>query len=64
MDAFAARVNQRKKTPWVCVNWDAWNFWGQLESTIGESIAELAILPEEGALFFNMCCQISTIAIY
>ncbi|MBY4605685.1 acyltransferase domain-containing protein [Bacillus sp. SPARC3] len=53
MDAFAARVNQRSKTPWVCVNWDAWNFWGQLESTIGESIAELAILPEEGAALFQ-----------
>ncbi|MEI4789435.1 beta-ketoacyl synthase N-terminal-like domain-containing protein [Bacillus sp. FJAT-53060] len=53
MDAFAARLNQNSQTPWVCVNWDAWNFWGELESTIGESINELAILPEEGAELFQ-----------
>lgn len=53
MDAFAARLNQNSQTPWMCVNWDAWNFWGELESTIGESINELAILPEEGAELFQ-----------
>ncbi|UUD43343.1 type I polyketide synthase [Bacillus pumilus] len=53
MDAFAARINQHSQTPWMCVNWDAWNFWGELESTIGESINELAILPEEGAELFQ-----------
>jgi acyl transferase domain-containing protein len=53
MDAFAARLNQDSQTPWICVNWDAWNFWGELESTIGESINELAILPEEGAELFQ-----------
>ncbi|WP_236832220.1 type I polyketide synthase [Bacillus pumilus] len=53
MDAFAARLNQHSQTPWMCVNWDAWNFWGELESTIGESINELAILPEEGAELFQ-----------
>ncbi|MBL3648685.1 type I polyketide synthase [Bacillus sp. RHFS10] len=53
MDAFSARMNQRSEIPWICVNWDAWNFWGQLESTIGESIADLAILPEEGAELFQ-----------
>lgn len=53
MDAFAARLNQHSQTPWMCVNWDAWNFWGELETTIGESINELAILPEEGAELFQ-----------
>ncbi|MDM5297138.1 SDR family NAD(P)-dependent oxidoreductase [Bacillus pumilus] len=53
MDAFAARLNQNSQTPWMCVNWDAWNFWGELKSTIGESINELAILPEEGAELFQ-----------
>lgn len=53
MDAFSVKMNQRSETPWICVNWDAWNFWGQLESTIGESIADLAILPEEGGELFQ-----------
>ncbi|MGN9863925.1 beta-ketoacyl synthase N-terminal-like domain-containing protein [Bacillus swezeyi] len=53
MDAFAQRMNQKSKTPWICINWDAWNFWGQLDSTIGESISDLAIMPEEGADLFQ-----------
>ena len=29
LDAFAARENQAKATPWVSVSWDAWQFPGQ-----------------------------------
>jgi acyl carrier protein len=29
LDAFAARENQAKATPWISVNWDAWQFPGQ-----------------------------------
>jgi acyl transferase domain-containing protein len=29
LDAFAAQQNQEKKTPWITVNWDAWQFPGQ-----------------------------------
>ncbi|MBY8914126.1 acyltransferase domain-containing protein [Bacillus sp. YC2] len=53
MDAFAQRMNQKSKAPWICVNWDAWNFWGDLDSAIGQSIAELAIIPDEGAELFQ-----------
>lgn len=53
MDAFALRMNQKSKAPWMCVNWDAWNFWGELDSAIGESIADLAIIPDEGAELFQ-----------
>ncbi|SFI32157.1 MULTISPECIES: type I polyketide synthase [unclassified Bacillus (in: firmicutes)] len=53
MDAFAQRMNQESKTPWICINFDAWNFWGEHDSTLGESITNLAIMPEEGADLFS-----------
>ena len=27
MDAFAAAVNRRSATPWLCINWDNWRTW-------------------------------------
>ncbi len=31
LDAFAASQNQSRRTPWISVNWDAWQFPGQAE---------------------------------
>ncbi|OYD09082.1 type I polyketide synthase [Paludifilum halophilum] len=53
MDAFVKRHNQQERVPWIGVNWDAWQFWGEHTSTLGESLAELAIQPEEGEELFE-----------
>ncbi|CAH8709848.1 type I polyketide synthase [Paenibacillus thiaminolyticus] len=53
MDAFARRQNRAGGTRWLCVNWDAWEFWEQHSSTIGESLVELAILPAEAPDLFR-----------
>ncbi|MDU5142212.1 MAG: type I polyketide synthase [Paenibacillus dendritiformis] len=53
MDAFARRENRAGGTRWLCVNWDAWEFWEEHRSTIGESLVELAILPAEAPDLFR-----------
>lgn len=53
MDAFARRQNRAGGAKWLCVNWDAWEFWEQHQSTIGESLVELAILPAEAPDLFR-----------
>lgn len=53
MDAFARRQNRAGGTKWLCVNWDAWEFWEEHRSTIGESLVELAILPAEAPDLFR-----------
>lgn len=53
IDSFILNKNKNAKNPWICVNWEAWNFWGDLENNVGESIDALAILPEEGETLFN-----------
>ncbi|WP_019424902.1 type I polyketide synthase [Paenibacillus sp. OSY-SE] len=53
MDAFARRQNREGVTKWLCVNWDAWEFWEEHQSTIGESLVELAILPAEAPELFQ-----------
>ncbi|MEB9896098.1 SDR family NAD(P)-dependent oxidoreductase [Bacillus cereus] len=53
MDAFARRQNRAGGTKWLCVNWDAWEFWEEHSSAIGESLVELAILPAEAPDLFR-----------
>ncbi|AZK48521.1 type I polyketide synthase [Paenibacillus lentus] len=53
MDAFARRQNQASDTKWLCINWDAWEFWEEHRSTIGETLVELAITPAEAPMLFN-----------
>ncbi|UHA74003.1 type I polyketide synthase [Paenibacillus sp. 481] len=53
MDAFARKQNQAGGTKWLCVNWDAWEFWEEHSSKIGESLVELAILPAEAPELFQ-----------
>ncbi len=54
LDALANQQNRLSKTQWIGVNWDGWNF-GQDETAggIGQEIAQLAILPEEGIEAFE-----------
>lgn len=40
LDAYAARKNQSQFVPWICLNWDGWDFSG--------GPANDFILPEEG----------------
>ncbi len=50
---FARSQNRTGGTRWLCVNWDAWEFWEQHSSIIGESSFELAILPAEAPDLFR-----------
>ncbi|MNJ26053.1 Phthiocerol synthesis polyketide synthase type I PpsE [compost metagenome] len=53
MDAFARRQNQTSDTKWLCINWDAWEFWEEHRSTIGETLVDLAITPAEAPKLFS-----------
>jgi acyl carrier protein len=51
LDAFAARQNQAESTPWISINWDAWQFPGQ-EDMSAASFSRF-IGPEEGVEAFR-----------
>jgi len=51
LDAFAARQNQAESTPWISVNWDAWEFPGQ-EGVQAASFTQF-IRPEDGVEAFR-----------
>jgi NAD(P)-dependent dehydrogenase (short-subunit alcohol dehydrogenase family)/acyl carrier protein len=55
MDAFAHRHNQEHATPWISVNWEAWQPPAHLErrTGLGAALAELAITADEGAQLFR-----------
>ena len=55
MDVFALRHNQMNPDQWTSVNWDGWDFRGQVDrvSENTSSMAELAIKPDEGVEAFN-----------
>jgi natural product biosynthesis luciferase-like monooxygenase protein len=55
MDAFVEQQNQKNSIPWKSVNWDAWQLSAenQTSRTIGRTLAELAIKPEEGIKAFQ-----------
>ena len=55
MDAFVHQHNQRSIVPWISVNWDGWQVMEVTKpsKSVGSSLAELAILPEEGINVFQ-----------
>jgi acyl transferase domain-containing protein/acyl carrier protein len=55
VDAFTQYHNHMAPTSWVSVNWDAWQFEGEKEqlTSISQDLAQLAMLPEEGAEAFR-----------
>lgn len=55
MDAFTYQHNQTNSVPWLSVNWDGWQFGEQNKQTtsVGASLAELAITPQEGMKAFQ-----------
>lgn len=55
MDAFARKKSRETEVPWYSVDWDGWQTKaaGEAETTLGASVAELAIEPEEGMQVFD-----------
>jgi acyl carrier protein len=53
MDALACRHNQTYPTPWLSVNWDAWQLTTQDYVAVGNPFADLAITAAEGADAFR-----------
>jgi acyl carrier protein len=53
MDALAQRQNMPGLTPWVAINWDAWEFGGGDRSADDIPTDALGVLPEEGAEAFG-----------
>jgi acyl transferase domain-containing protein len=50
MDAYAGGRDSHGTVPWTSVNWDGWQLWEEDETN--SELAELAMLPEEGAEAF------------
>jgi acyl carrier protein len=54
MDAFVHQHNQSHPVLWTSVSWDGWQLEKEnKQSTLGASVAELAIYPEEGVKAFQ-----------
>ena len=64
MDALAYQHNQRSTTPWISVNWDAWQFGEEQGDNIvtGSTLADLVILPDEGADAFQRVLSLGPIS--
>jgi acyl transferase domain-containing protein len=52
MDAYATAREPRTHARWTSVNWDGWQLWEEEDQTNSE-LAELALLPDEGAEAFE-----------
>lgn len=55
MDAFVHKHNQTSVVPWISVNWDGWQVIEaqKTSKSVGASLVELALLPEEGVKVFQ-----------
>ncbi|NKQ19010.1 type I polyketide synthase [Brevibacillus laterosporus] len=55
MDYFVQKYNRDALVPWISVNWSDWKYWDETEkdTTVGGSIWELSMLPEEGVQVFQ-----------
>jgi len=55
MDAFVQRHNQSNSVPWISINWDAWQFQGEIEQTVKRKndLPEWSIKPMEGVEAFR-----------
>jgi acyl transferase domain-containing protein/acyl carrier protein len=64
MDAFTHKRNKTAALPWISVNWDTWRLKEGQHTTIGKTVLEFEMSPEEGAeaferlIFRNPCTQI------
>jgi acyl transferase domain-containing protein/acyl carrier protein len=64
MDAFTHKHNKTAALPWISVNWDTWRLKEGQHTTIGKTVLEFEMSPEEGAeaferlIFHNPCTQI------
>jgi acyl transferase domain-containing protein/acyl carrier protein len=60
MDAFAHKQSRADTTPWISVNWDSWRFDAAEESpsSVGGTLAELGMTPEEGAEVFRQALML------
>ena len=49
LDTFVQKHNQQNGAPWLCINWDAWDFSGgaDIPSSLGGSIVAAAIVPDQ-----------------
>jgi acyl carrier protein/NAD(P)-dependent dehydrogenase (short-subunit alcohol dehydrogenase family) len=53
LDSAAHRHCQLSPTIWTSVNWDAWQLGDERDQSIGATLAELAITPDEGVDVFQ-----------
>jgi acyl transferase domain-containing protein/thioesterase domain-containing protein/acyl carrier protein len=53
MDAFASQQNRAQSVPWFSINWDGWDFEGNLGEEMAASAPALAMLPKEGVEAFR-----------
>ncbi len=55
LDAFSYQQNKKSSTQWISVNWDGWQFdeTSERQGALGAEIAQLSILPDEGARAFE-----------
>lgn len=50
LNAFAEYCSMHSFNRWISIDWSDWKYWsdGELNTTIGQSINELSMLPQEG----------------
>jgi acyl carrier protein len=53
MDAFARRQHRTSATPWVSVNWDAWQFGGGEHAAGADAARGFGLTPREGVEVFR-----------
>lgn len=52
IDAFVRQHNREATTAWTCVNWDTWLIREDAHGSLGGTVAEFAMRPEEGSEAF------------
>jgi iturin family lipopeptide synthetase A len=59
MDAYVYQYNRNNSMKWISVNWGDWKFPGRntQESSIGKTIAEFEMTPEQGIETFHRILQ-------
>jgi NAD(P)-dependent dehydrogenase (short-subunit alcohol dehydrogenase family)/acyl carrier protein len=53
LDAAIQRHNKTSVTPWISVNWDAWQLAGAKMTAMSQDLAQVAMTPEEGGEAFR-----------
>jgi acyl transferase domain-containing protein/acyl carrier protein len=60
MDSFAQNHNKHHPTPWISVNWDAWQFEGARLTSITADLAQFAMSQDEGGEAFRRIVTMNT----